>query len=143
MRIHLSPKPLKKVRTIEQVNKHWKPSGLWYGIDDAWLDWCSSEMPEWVHEFKYEICLNPQANLLVLTSAEEAEKFSEEFFSPDKGQIDWSKVAELWDGLEINPYEKCWDWNYNLWHKYIWYNSWDCSSGCVWNANAIQLVRKL
>lgn len=147
MRIHLSPKPLEKVRSVKQLNKHFKPSGLWYGIDDAWIDWVSSEMPNWLHELKYEVELSPSASLLVLSSAREIIDFTRKFHDEALRQIDWSRVAKEYDGIEINPYEK-WgvlnDGDNELgWSLMMWYSAWDCSSGCVWNSKAINSVRKV
>ena len=35
--------------------KHFKPSGLWYSIDNEWVEWCKDNMDHWIKPFNIEI----------------------------------------------------------------------------------------
>jgi len=50
--------------------------------------------------------------------------------------IDWKKVAKEYNGIEIWPYQ----WKCGHDPKCFWYYSWDCASGCIWNARIIEKV---
>lgn len=47
--------------------------------------------------------------------------------------IQWEKVKKEYDGIVIAPYQ----WECRLRNKFMWYYSWDCASGCIWNIDAI------
>lgn len=123
-----------------------KPKGLWwgsYGKDRApygWIEWLKeSRLDEYRHGWR--VMLLPEFRLLTLQSFEDIMWFGEEY----KGEqppglkclyaIDWPRVAESFDGIEIAPY--CW--SARMHHRAIWYYGWDCESGCAWRVNAIQI----
>jgi hypothetical protein len=140
--------PYKEMRAFR------KPRGLWYGINQSWVEWCSSEEPGWVHDHFHEVVLD-HTKILRISNIKQFNAFEKEFGMIDpmlkmfedrmpslggfsleashigRESIDWHKVAKQYSGLEITPY---------LWEKRLtsmWYYGWDCASGCVWNANAI------
>jgi len=41
-RIHISHKEIKKIKSIRKQQIGFKPRGLWYGINMAWVEWCTS-----------------------------------------------------------------------------------------------------
>ena len=47
---------------------------------------------------------------------------------------DWPKIAELYDGILITPYQPA----YHL--EVRWYYSWDVASACVWNLDCLERV---
>lgn len=131
-----------------------KPKGLWYGINESWVEWCSTESPGWVQDHLHELVLD-ESKILRVSNLKEFELFEKEFgmmdpmlkmleerlppgigsFSLSRECIDWHKVADKYSGLEITPY---------LWEKRLssmWYYGWDCASGCVWNADAVLEVK--
>jgi hypothetical protein len=132
----------------EEMRAFRKPRGLWYGINQSWIEWCSSEEPGWVHDHLHEVILD-YSKILRIKNIKEFNAFEQKFGMIDpmlkmlegmmpvgsyrvgRETIDWYKVAEQYSGLEITPY---------LWEKRLtsmWYYGWDCASGCVWNADAI------
>lgn len=137
----------------EEMRAFRKPRGLWYGINQSWVEWCSTEEPGWVHDHLHEVILD-HSKILRVTNIKQFNAFEKEFgmidpmikmleekmpsfggFSFGRESIDWHKVAEQYSGLEITPY---------LWEKRLtsmWYYGWDCASGCVWNANAVKDIK--
>lgn len=138
-----------KQQPYEEMRAFRKSRGLWYGINQSWVEWCSTEMPHWVHDHFHEVVLD-HSKILRITNIREFAAFEKKFGMTDplleemrdlvflrpsdrvgRDSIDWHKVAEQYSGLEITPY---------LWEKRLtsmWYYGWDCASGCVWDANAI------
>lgn len=141
-RYHVSNKKLRKfsIKSIPKQEVSFKPKGFWYACGDAWLRFAKGEGLG-VGKYLYEIEIN-DSNVLKLNTAKQLEDFTEEF-SPNgkdaellKGMfIDWPKVAEKWDGIELCPYvsEK----RYSL----GWYNTLDVASGCIWNKKAIKKIK--
>lgn len=113
-----------------------KPRGLWVSVTgpDDWRSWCEAESfnTGWSHV--YDVTLSPDANILHLTFASDLDRFTRDYGregSYRDMEIAWHEVAELYDGLIIAPYQ--WTRRMDL----MWYYSWDCASGCIWNVNAI------
>ena len=116
MLVHNCRKPLKKLRDADVCGdngKKWlyKPSGLWVGVDGDWIRWCSSEEPDWIHPYFYEIDAN-SLNLLWLKSEEDVLRFSKEYLPEMPGGylgltqcIEWGKVGDKYDGIVIAPYQ--------------------------------------
>lgn len=136
-----------------------KPVGLWYGFGGSWMEWCLSEMPDWMKPHLYEVLVD-SAKVRRITNIEEFEKFEDEYFylsdfdrrmqeilpitlppyglrSRDLflvGNIDWTRVAQDYSGVEITPY---------LYKKRLssrWYYGWDCAAGCVWQSGFNKIV---
>lgn len=128
-----------------------KPVGLWVSVDgpDDWKQWC--EVEGWRDidaQHHHRVTLHEDANVLHLASVEEMTAFHEEFSCPDKviaeaspllatkfRAIDWTTVASRYQGIIIAPYQ----WSLRL-SELSWYYPWDCASGCIWDADAIQAV---
>lgn len=119
-----------------------KPNGFWYGIHDSWVSWVKGNMPEWEGDYLYEVKVNSDKILHMSTYAELAD-FTAKFghsIVPELPMmnrhcyINWAPIAERWDGIEISPY--VWDARFD----FIWYYGWDCASGCIWNAEKIELI---
>lgn len=131
---------------------NFKPKGLWVSVrgEYDWPWWCRAEdfqvsrlaMRQIVH-------LTGNARILTIESEEQILEFDAIFgvdhpLSPTFTwhQIDWGRVASEHDGIVIAPY---------LWSCRLpmeerdsprskvsnWYYPWDCASGCIWNAGAI------
>lgn len=145
--IHYSREPLTTVQSIpltDQVD-HFKPKGLWVSVagDDDWRSWCLAE-GFWLENLKFphRIVLSESANILRLTTASGIDDFTRQFSLLERRRrtsshdIDWRRVAKGWDGIIIAPYV----WERRLNGGANWYYSWDCASGCIWIADAIEQI---
>lgn len=133
-RVHMSKKPMELQQRSYKQGIGMKPSGFWYGFGQSWIDWCKSEMPEWVGDYIYNVNVN-KSNVLRIKSYEELIQFDEQYAADTMGisQIDWRKVANEYDGIEIVPYQ------YKARMEFLWYRGWDIASGCIWNLSDTKL----
>ncbi len=143
--LHYSAEPLTAVHSREQdiVYKHFKPKGLWVSVEgeDDWKSWCEAEGFQ-LHQLAYvtEVILTPQAHILRLTNPYEVKAFSDQYAYAAFGMrtglkmgVPWDQVAKLYQGVIIAPY--CW--SIRLDDDCFWYYTWDCASGCIWDATAV------
>lgn len=129
-----------------------KPNGFWFSVEDGdgWRDWCESEqfgLSCLAH--KYAVVLRPGAAVLHLKSVAGIDSFTDQFAAADGKinqilpgrihDINWRAVAARWQGVIIAPYQ----WKRRLDSRCAWYYGWDCSSGCVWDAEAIASVEPI
>lgn len=140
-RTHISKsRMIGPIQAAGEQKADFKPVGFWYGVDGDWERWCRGE--QWgLHGemFEHELALGKE-RLLVLSSASDIDSFHDEF----KGElfpgckyfeyVDWQRVAERWDGIEIAPYQ--WDRRLNG-AAHTWYYAWDCASGCIWRPKGV------
>lgn len=148
--IHFSNTPLTALRSVDPASRHRadKPGGLWFSVgdgEDGWRAWCEAEdfyVENLIH--RTEILFAPDARLLRVSGAAALDAFTQRFGIECKGfgrgyGIDWRAVGESYDAIAITPYVyEC-----RLHPEYFWYYSWDCASGCVWNAKAVAELRAL
>jgi hypothetical protein len=138
-RVHMSGKTKIEFKTYDQ-RKASKPSGLWYGFGDSWLNWVKSEMPGWERSkfFKLELDLS---KMLRLEHSSDLLSFTKKYRIiteiDSNYYIDWPKIAKEYSGIEIDKYY------YNHRYDLNWYYSWDVASGCVWNQNAIIKIKRI
>ena len=68
---------------IQQTTNH-KPKGLWYSIENSWIDWVASEQPDWLPQYTYrsEVIISP-AKILVVTP-EDLKIFCDLYFDKSK-----------------------------------------------------------
>jgi len=139
--LHHSDKPLGLIRSSDQRNRcHWKPEGLWVSVEgaDDWRTWCEAENYALdCFEFTHEITLSHAARILRLTSEEEVRSFGRNHANEQYGNIDWKPIAEKYQGIIITPYQ----WTCRFSEQ--WYYTWDCASGCIWDASAIVKVERV
>lgn len=86
---------------------------------------------------RQRIILTPAANILHLQTPKELDDFTTKYRStPHFSDIhlEWDRVAEEYQGILIAPYQ----WSRRL--ELMWYYSWDCASGCIWDITAIERV---
>lgn len=141
------------VSSDEQI-EHWmmrgKPTGFWVSCCEdvdanggtcGWWDWCTLE--EWRLEslvFRHTVTLTADARILRITSSDEirdlAKKYPFQRRLSGKDQLfpNWRAIATEYQGVIISPYQ--WDCRYDV----DWYYGWDCASGCIWDADAIESV---
>ena len=146
--IHYSAGFITEAETVPQINDMHlltfaKPRGLWFSVDgngDGWPEWCQAEGVEVPLSHKTEVVFRPNARVLELKGAKALDAFTQEYLLRGPALcIDWVRVEEKHDAIIIAPYV----WRRRLSPKTPWYYCWDCASGCVWNADAIQELRAL
>jgi len=142
--LHFSSKPLTHVRDVAQEARDGrsdKPNGLWLSVGTAWPEWCLGE------SFACDrlsvitrVVLAEDARILWLASSGVLDEFTKCYsldparhaaFYRDRDSIDWSRVADHYDGIVIAPYI------YERRHSLPWYYGWDVASGCVWRGRAV------
>lgn len=142
---------------LNQIKGCFKPFGLWVSDDSdfGWKEWCEGEefkLDSFSHRTK--ITIKNENNIYFLRTLKEMKKFNGAFsvpleeIYPDMKRhfdnkyriryIDWSKVKDTYGGLVISPYQHF----FRLDPDYMWYCSWDCASGCIWDLNNIDTVEK-
>lgn len=139
---------------IETDGGWFKPHGLWFSVegeDDGWKWWCEAEgffTENLAHQT--ELIFKPDAKLLRISTKDELDAFTKEWLVdistvvPGLSQrygyiINWPELAKRYSGIIIAPYI----WEARLQPSTFWYYPWDCASGCVWDADAVQELRQL
>ena len=136
----MSKTPVKLVAKKYNQKNDLKPRGFWYSIDDEWKTWVQSEMPEWLGEHEYLVDIG-DSNILFLDTPDKIINFHKEYRQPHDmvdwhGMVDWNRVSQTYNGIEINPYQ----WSLRL--ELLWYYGWDVASGCIWNLEKVTLKVK-
>lgn len=141
MRIHMSKSPIYKLEKKHYTQKSGKkPDGLWYGFGNEWIDWTETAGQERKGEYVYEVDING-SNILQIKDYSEIVRFTQEYMSSMQivpgviFDIDWSRIAAIYDGIEINPYI----YQDLLDDKFLWYYGWDVASGCIWNLDNVNI----
>lgn len=131
-----------EAKITEQKNKgiSLKPFGLWYSIGVEWLDFTIYNFEGFYSDEKlyaYEINID-NLNILKLNTIEDVREFMKKYKIGNDTyvSIDWKKVSETYDGIEINNYGKIKNESL-LDFDYIWLYGWDVSSGCIWNTEKL------
>lgn len=154
--IHYSDEPLVAVRSASQCgdNYDWhegrKPTGLWVSVEgeDDWRAWCKAEdFRDCDAQVATEIVLRDTHTVLVIDTSVALELFHREYSVEQKKygkwaewMIDWPRVAASHGGIIIAPYQ----WRHRLDSPVSsWYYSWDCASGCLWDASQVERVTRL
>lgn len=143
--LHYSWEPISDIRSTEQMREPAsKPRGLWVSVegDRDWREWCEAEQFCNVSEQHcYEVKLRPDSNVLRLKDHFDMIRFTDGFGDSaglfvGRWGIHWNLVAEKYAGIIIAPYQ----WSLRLSPHADWYYTWDCASGCIWNAGAIESI---
>jgi hypothetical protein len=146
--LHYSSDPLRAVRSCEQSGEKYiwhcgaKPVGLWVSVEgkDDWYSWCKSEdFGDIENKIVTEIILEPNNNVLIIDNGASFNKFHDKYGVEGtrpflRASVNWPAVAADYQGVIIAPYR--WE------HRFDstasgWYYSWDCASGCIWDAAAV------
>jgi hypothetical protein len=144
--IHYSDQPLTAVEPVGDVERRrriGKPPGLWVSVEtgnkDGWRDWCLGE------KFELErlacatrVTLKPKANILRIKDRAGVRFVTENYRKANARSeydwIDWAKLMLDYQGVVIAPY--IWECRLEMWCS--WYYTWDCASGCIWDADAVE-----
>lgn len=138
-RLHLTHESEIKKMDTKQKPEGPKPRGLWYAVGFGWLDFTTNDFTSFYEEkevYAFEISLNG-LNVLRITNYDELLKFEEAYLVSNENEymkkfdINWAKVAENYDGIEIAPYI------YKARMGHFWYYGWDVASGCIWNTSKL------
>ena len=142
-----------KLKTFKQPSYFtMKPIGLWtsglYGNSENniyWTNWLVREMPEWADPKKtnYYMIKIDYNKLYIINNKEDYNNFNKKFISTDGKYIDWKKVQDNnYFGIHISkPFSL---FNMSKFDSDInWTYTWDCTSTCIWNKNAILEVIKI
>jgi hypothetical protein len=141
-RTHLasSPDPIELYAVDQLIEPGMKPLGLWYEVDGDWRRWIEGEQFRLeAYTFAHRLELGAE-RMLFVRGSRELEAFNAEYEARELSvrgtlnwRIDWPRVAEEYDGIEIAPYV----WSHRL--DYLWYYGWDCASGCIWRPRGAHL----
>jgi hypothetical protein len=138
---------------------YFKPKGLWITPEYAdmnWFEWCEGEKFHMENlNYIHDVKIKSDANLLRLESPEDIDNFTDEygldiltavgvrqrhpipeFAKRRKDGIQWNVVADKYQGILIPAYH----WSRRLDFNTAWYYAWDCASGCIWDADAVESV---
>ena len=141
--LKLAPPPCSPIGSLPTAKI--KPKGFWFSVEgneDGWKHWCEAESFETKSfMFENEIFFGDEAMIAVLSSVLDIDIFHQRYKAALAGRehyIDWKRVARECQGIIIAPYvcERRLDGDASE-----WYYGWDCASGCVWDASAIQEVK--
>ena len=140
--IHYSRTPfnLSTRRKYTQDPGCFKPVGLWVSVegDMDWPTWCRAEgfYPERL-AYASEIVVS-HSSILHIDTLSALDGFTRVFgVGGQSDKIDWPAVCRLWGGIVIAPYQWC------RRMEYLWYYSWDCASGCIWDRSIIKEVKRV
>lgn len=143
---HYAVEPIAQpIRSTSQIaTAHMKPRGFWVSVDGCnlgWSEWCEGEqfgLRRLV--YAHDMTLAKDAKVLLLRGAKAIDAFTRRYGASLAGirncAIDWEAVAEKHKGIIIAPYV----WSRRLHPDTSWYYGWDCASGCIWDASAIESV---
>lgn len=157
----------------KQYEHSLKPNGLWYSLYSSWYNHITNQnmdykIKDYIHKIElnkniFTNLQNPDSNkVLLIKNLDDVELFTKKYkIAKGNGKrmnidpnskiymnyciIDWEKVAKDYGGIEFYPYVKYSSlfFNKNPLEIYIWYNSIDISSGCIWNTKSIIQTIKL
>lgn len=119
-----------------------KPEGLYYGINNAWLNWFSNNIPEKAGKYTFELDIDTNS-LYRIETIKDLLNLIERYemrLDPFTG-INWQKLSEDYSGIEIENYHKI---NFKFRNiKHTWFLAWDVDSGCIWDLSKIKKTKIL
>ncbi|MCJ2020571.1 hypothetical protein MKK84_24610 [Methylobacterium sp. E-065] len=141
---HYGADPVRHIYSVAQQRQpHFKPYGLWVSVDAnsiSWPDYIESS-DAWAHRLRvvHDVRLASDARILLIATVEDFDAFAHQYGRSERTAppeyyhyIDWTAVAEAYQGIVIAPYR--YDRRFD---GGLWYYGWDCASGCIWDADAI------
>lgn len=137
-------KEIRLNKTYSQTETDFKPKGLWYAIDDEWLQWCSDNMVHWIKKYLFELDIDI-SQLLIISTQKELNIFNEKYklnLYERIGSINWDSVKKDYKGIEIINYNNLKYSHYNDNTFYSYFYGWDVSGGCIWDLSIINNTTK-
>ena len=137
-------KPLKKYPQLHPGAAVRKPTGIWFGIGDSWIDWLEYNMPHWAQPSILKIEPN-FSKLFHVRNEKDLDVFTEKYSFKDQKRgdgtfvwaADWKKLSRDYDGIVHWKFPVSSIRNFSDDPRAIWYG-WDVRSGCIWNPAAIK-----
>ena len=142
MWLHVSKKPVKMPLNDIDCKKQtpgFKPTGLWLGAGNAWLNWMQSEMPEWNKEYKYmyKCYLKRNINMFHINTFSALKRFTAKYGIVSKFTvIDWPRVCQDYDGIMVTNYNKILEPSVDK-LELLWFRTYDIDSACIWKPSAV------
>ena len=155
----LTPIEFKKQKIVDDQETGDKPEGLWTSglykdnlTNRTWANWVEND-----RNFgnplssEFYIVKIDESKILHISTLKQLNEFTKYYLYKHQNRfrsrnytpyIQWDKVAENYDGIDISPYRfnaLRSDANYDK----MWYRGWDVSSQCIWNSRAIIDVKKV
>lgn len=131
------------------IIEHHKPYGLWYQINDSWIDWCNSNWSSNIGKNNFKIQLDLK-NVLIIDTAKKLKDFNNKykvtfFVIPEHNLefniVDWNKVNKDYKGIEIRNYHKIKNMGFRFFSiSFVWFLGWDVDSGCIWDLTAVKNI---
>jgi hypothetical protein len=123
-----------------------KPTGLWYSVGNEWMVWCKDNISDWLEENVWELNV-VVSQILVIKSFEDLKRFQETYESHCEDNqfsyIDWNAVSRDYSGIEIRNYKEITEaFMLEDYFDLNWVTAFSCSSGCIWNLEAIRSVKR-
>lgn len=131
----------------QDAQPQYKPEGIWYEVDGDWRRWNDAEgyfdsLTMTLHRVELG-----DERMLYITTVDELDAFTAQYgvieyvrhpfeakpLRLERG-IEWSRVADEYDGIEIAPYQ----WSRRL--ELSWYYGWDCASGVIWQPRGVKVA---
>ena len=167
MYIHASVKKIKNIYNVKQTNKIFKPLGLWYSLNNEWINYVHENNMDKTYKFFYEIKVtytkinNPDKNkVLLIKSNKDFQLLMKKYFRINEysnGYIsidcNWENVEKDFAGIEIINLKKLKLSNKTIQYiekKYknslineylLWTQTLDIDSGVVWNISALKYIK--
>lgn len=126
-----------------------KPLGFWYAFGDSWIQFANyADLKRYKTNtiYIYEVNIN-NSNLMIINNINKLKRFNKKYLNTlfeyedlvNVRHVEWTRVKEDYDGIELNPYFKHKDLN-----LINWYNLVDVPSGCFWGKNIeLNLIGKI
>lgn len=128
----------------------YKPNGLWYGFSNDyksnWVNWITKNNYNTLN-YKHHYLLNiHDLKILKLNNYDSVIKFINNFSYPledeftELSAINWNKVKKNWNGIEFIFDDNLFN---RLKKEYMWIETLEINSGCLWNLNNLININKI
>jgi hypothetical protein len=138
-------------QTAENLAFH-TPNGLWLSVagTNDWEKYCLKNSHRLENlQSKYQVTLKPNAKILFLHNEAVFKDFEKEYGYYQEGieihgdnytlnlSIAWERIITDYQGI-IVPLALP-----KLYNMGLWYDAWGCTSGCLWDLQAVEKAEKL
>lgn len=155
MYVHSTNKKINKQIVNKKQKTYFKPNGIWYAKNNEWIKWAKKNIDQ-TYKYNYKITIlhtdlqHPtKSKILLINTKRELVDFTIKYGTlvnleiDDMILINWKKVANDYGGIEVKKMsssvsKKLIDY-FNIKNNcFLWNYSFDITSGCVWNFNAVK-----
>lgn len=134
---------------IHSQRSHFKPSGLWFGKGNEWLQFITyGGDTSWIdsYNYLYEVKINKD-HLIVIDDHQALIEFDKKYRTKQAININWQRVVDETKkaGIVIPVNFKQIYYTNKINRQYNdylpdWYDTWDVASGVIWNSNGIKSI---